>query len=103
MVTGAPKDELFVETKEWMKNLGLDYTKLSQVIASGPCPEVVKAIETGILRTNSHAISNAQKVQKFRILPHDFTTATGELGNHYIYYLFELELKKYFDFFQGQP
>lgn len=82
--TGAPKDELFVETKEWLNNLGLDYTKLSQVISSGPCPEVVKAIESGIVRANSHAISNAQKVQKFRILPHDFSIPTGEMGEFFL-------------------
>lgn len=38
--TGAPKDELNVETKAWLKELGLQYTKLTEVIAAGPCPTV---------------------------------------------------------------
>lgn len=39
--TGAPKDELAPETLSWLKTLDVDYKKLSEVIAAGPCPKVM--------------------------------------------------------------
>jgi len=78
--TGAPLDELHSETISWCKSLDVPYTKLSEIIAAGPCPKVFKAINDGIARANKYSISNAQKVQKFAILPHDFSVPTGELG-----------------------
>jgi long-chain-fatty-acid--CoA ligase ACSBG len=78
--SGEARDELTHESREWVKSLGLSYTKLSEIIAAGPCPIVYKSIEDGIIRANKNATSNAQKVQKFAILPHDFTVPTGELG-----------------------
>lgn len=38
--TGEPKDELQAQTREWLRTLGVEYTKLSEVLAAGPCPEV---------------------------------------------------------------
>ena len=38
--TGAPKDELAPDTLSWFKTLGVEYKKLSEVIAAGPCPKV---------------------------------------------------------------
>ncbi len=78
--TGAPKDDLTEETKAWLQSLNLDYEKLSEILAAGPDKTVLKAIQDGVVRANKHAISNAQKVQKFAILPHDFSIPTGEFG-----------------------
>lgn len=33
-------DELFFETKEWLKDLGLHYTTLSELLEAGPCEKV---------------------------------------------------------------
>lgn len=81
-------DLLRHETIVWLKGLGVFYTTLSEVIAAGPCPKVLEAIEAGIIRANKNAISNAQKVQKFQILDHDFSSATGELGKYPFYRYF---------------
>lgn len=77
---GAPLDALSAESLAWMKSLGVEYTTLSAILAAGPCPKVWKSIEDGVIRANKHSISNAQKVQKFAILPADFSVPTGELG-----------------------
>lgn len=79
--TGAPLDELSQETVNWLQGLNLKYTKLSEILAAGPNgdPAVNKAIEDGIERANRNAISNAQRVQKFRLIP-DFSIPTGEIG-----------------------
>lgn len=78
--TGEPLDDMTHESLLWMQTLGLKYTKLSEILAAGPCPIVSKSIFDGIASANKYAISNAQKVQKFTILPHDFSIPTGELG-----------------------
>uniref|UniRef100_A0A182Q2C2 long-chain-fatty-acid--CoA ligase n=1 Tax=Anopheles farauti TaxID=69004 RepID=A0A182Q2C2_9DIPT len=78
--TGAPKDELTPETITALKELGVEYTKLSEIHAAGPCPKVLKALQEGIDRANQKAISNAQKIQKFALLKADFSVPGGELG-----------------------
>lgn len=78
--SGIPLDDLAEETLKWLQNMDLHYTKLSEILENGPDPTVLQAIQHGIERANKKAISNAQKVQKFRILSQDFSMATGEYG-----------------------
>lgn len=77
---GAPRNELAPETIKWLETMDLKYTTLKEILAAGPDAKVLKGIHEAINRANKNSISNAQKVQKFAILPHDFSIPTGELG-----------------------
>ncbi|KAI4494503.1 hypothetical protein M0802_008824 [Mischocyttarus mexicanus] len=77
--TGEPLDDLTPDTLTWLKSIGSNAKTVSEIINSKD-PLVHTEIEEAIKRTNLKATSNAQKVQKFRILPHDFSIPTGELG-----------------------
>ncbi|KAK6624750.1 hypothetical protein RUM44_011610 [Polyplax serrata] len=78
--TGEPNDQLTPVVIKWLRELNLPYSTTSEVIASGPDKKVLDAIQKGLDAANAKAISNAQKVQKFAILPKDFSMPTGELG-----------------------
>uniref|UniRef100_A0A6M2DNU1 long-chain-fatty-acid--CoA ligase n=1 Tax=Xenopsylla cheopis TaxID=163159 RepID=A0A6M2DNU1_XENCH len=79
--SGAPLDKLDYSVKSWLKSLGCkEYETLSEVLEAGPEPKLMKDIQDGIERANKHAVSNAQRIQKFAILPADLSIPTGELG-----------------------
>jgi len=42
--------------------------------------QLIKAIQDGIDESNSQAVSNAQKIQKWVVLDKDFSIPGGELG-----------------------
>ncbi|XP_059490029.1 long-chain-fatty-acid--CoA ligase ACSBG2 [Neocloeon triangulifer] len=77
--TGEPLDKLTSGARAWCQEQGSSATTLSEII-NGPDEKVMKALEAGIVRANKLAISNAQKVQKFKVLPKDFSIPGGELG-----------------------
>jgi long-chain-fatty-acid--CoA ligase ACSBG len=77
--TGEPLEELAPVTKQWCKELGLEASTVKDVL-NGPNKQVMDAIQKGINQANVKAISTAQRVQKFHILPHDFSIPTGEIG-----------------------
>ncbi|XP_025204987.1 very long-chain-fatty-acid--CoA ligase bubblegum-like [Melanaphis sacchari] len=77
--TAEPLDTLTPEVITWLSSLNCNFTKVSEVVANKP-KEVMDAIQKGIDAANKKAISNAQKIQKFTLLPVDFSLPTGELG-----------------------
>ncbi|XP_054005975.1 very long-chain-fatty-acid--CoA ligase bubblegum isoform X2 [Hylaeus anthracinus] len=77
--TGAPKDTFTSDTLRWLQSIGSKSKTVDDVIKTHD-PLVYEEIDKAIKRVNNKVISNAHKVQKFRILPHDLSIPTGELG-----------------------
>ncbi|CAG9820082.1 unnamed protein product [Phaedon cochleariae] len=78
--TGAPKDELLPSVRQWLKSLGCPADTVKEVIEAGPDKRLIDALNEGVERANTRAISNAQKIRKVAVLPVDFSIPTGELG-----------------------
>lgn len=96
---GSPLDELTEPCARWLESLGCPAKTVPEVIEKNdpkvrskvnPTPiifhflffflQLRAAIQEAIDKVNKEAISNAQRVQKFTILPKDFSIPTGELG-----------------------
>ncbi|KAL2092811.1 hypothetical protein ACEWY4_012609 [Coilia grayii] len=76
---GEPTDELSPLVVEFCRQHGVSATKVSEIVSNKE-PAVYKAIQEGIGRVNAKSTSNAQKIQKWTILPRDFSIPGGELG-----------------------
>ncbi len=77
--TLEPTDALTHDCIQYLESLGSKCTKLSEILESKDTV-VYAAIDAAIKQVNQNATSNASKVQKFLILPRDFSLAHGELG-----------------------
>ncbi|KAF7287733.1 hypothetical protein GWI33_003371 [Rhynchophorus ferrugineus] len=77
---GVPVENLLPSTQNWLKSLGCPAATVQEVLKAGPDPKLTAAIQEAINRVNEKATSRAQKIQKFSILPADFSVPTGELG-----------------------
>ncbi|XP_018018310.1 long-chain-fatty-acid--CoA ligase ACSBG2 isoform X2 [Hyalella azteca] len=77
--TGEALDTLSPACVEWCQGIGSNARTIYDVL-SGPDAKIMRAIQDGIDRTNKNAASNAQKIQKWTILPRDFTVVGDELG-----------------------
>ncbi|XP_041852220.1 long-chain-fatty-acid--CoA ligase ACSBG1 isoform X2 [Melanotaenia boesemani] len=77
--TMEPTEELSMEAVEFCRQQGSQACKVSDITGRRD-KEVYDAIQEGIDRVNSVAISNAQRIQKWAILGKDFSVSGGELG-----------------------
>ena len=58
---------------------GVGCTTVEDVL-SGPEPRVMRAIQAGIDKANKEAVSRAQVIQKWMVIPRDFSIPGGEMG-----------------------
>lgn len=77
--TGEPMDSLTPACIDWCRSVGSSAKTLQDILV-GPDANVMRAIQEGIDRANKLAPSNAQRIQKWTILPRDFSVPGGELG-----------------------
>lgn len=72
-----PTDELSVMSLAWCQRVGSNVTTLSEARDD---VIVLDAIQRGIDIVNAAAVSHAQHIQKWAVLPRDFSVPGGELG-----------------------
>lgn len=75
--SGNPTDEIDKNVLDEYRKMGTSVTRVSQAISD---PLVFGTIQDGIKLANQKAVSNAQRIQKFKFLPTDFSINGGELG-----------------------
>lgn len=79
--SGEPLDTLAPGCIEWCRSVGSSAKTIQDVLA-GPDANIMRAIQEGIDRANKVAPSNAQRIQKWTVLPRDFSVPGGELGKY---------------------
>ncbi|XP_052099586.1 long-chain-fatty-acid--CoA ligase ACSBG2-like isoform X2 [Mytilus californianus] len=77
--TAEPSNNLTTDCKDWCKSIGSEATTVEDIIDKKDAV-VLKAIQDGIDRANAKSVSRAAKVQKWSIIPRDFSIPGGELG-----------------------
>lgn len=74
---GVPQETLSSASLDWCKSVGSGAKTVKDVTQD---EHVLKGIQQGIDRVNEKSVSRAQKIQKWTVLPRDFSIPGGELG-----------------------
>ncbi|ESN90834.1 hypothetical protein HELRODRAFT_186206 [Helobdella robusta] len=78
--TGEPSDTLADDVITWCRSFHSQARTVQDLIATPNTSDVMRAIQHVIDDVNMEATSNAHKIQKWLILPKDFSLGGGELG-----------------------
>jgi len=78
--TMKPSNKLSGAARDWCKDVaGIEAMTVDDILR-GPNPQVMRKIQAGIDAANKESVSRAQVVQKWMILPTDFSIPGGEMG-----------------------
>ena len=72
-----PLDKLSSVSVSWCQRIGSTAVTLTEARNDAI---VLNAVQQSISRVNEGAVSHAQYIQKWALLPRDFSVAGGELG-----------------------
>eukprot|EP00095_Tigriopus_kingsejongensis_P001487 snap_masked-scaffold124_size330879-processed-gene-1.10 protein:Tk01487 transcript:snap_masked-scaffold124_size330879-processed-gene-1.10-mRNA-1 annotation:"long-chain-fatty-acid-- ligase acsbg2" len=98
--TLEPKPELAAGALDWCKEIG---SKAKTIDEAANDELVRKALQEGVDRTNQQATSNAQRIQKWHLLNHDFSVPGGELGptlklkRHFVEKKYETQIRNFYN------
>lgn len=77
--TMMPLDKLTPNAIAWCQEIGSKATTLNEILEQKD-KNVLENVQKGIDRANAKSVSRAQKIQKWSVLPRDFSIPGGELG-----------------------
>jgi len=78
--TSAPTSKLTRFARHCFVAAGIDVSDVSELTSEEHGMSVAQFIQSGIDAANQKAVSRAQLIQKWTILPRDFSVVGGELG-----------------------
>lgn len=78
--TSEPTTKLTRVARDYFASAGSEVNDVSELLSLKPDDRALRAIQQGIDKANQQAVSRAQLIQKWTVLPRDFTIAGGELG-----------------------
>jgi len=79
--TSVPSTKLTRFARSCFLAAGIDVSDVTELTSEEHSSAVAEFVQSAIDAANQKAISRAQLIQKWTILPRDFSIAGGELGN----------------------
>jgi len=78
--TSAPTTKLTRFARSYFSAAGIEVSDVTELTSEEHRSTVGQFIQSGIDAANKNAVSRAQLIQKWTILPRDFSIPGGELG-----------------------